>query len=212
MPSLDDLAELIRHVLDDIDTAREHALPASREIIRLSATAIKHVHRAEWAEARELLGQTGAAVRELRQKVDGQPAISSAGFVQDAQKEYAEAVLTYAFVRGEELPHPDDIGVEPAPYLNGIAEALGELRRYCLDSIRVGRLEEAERVLAAMDSIYYTLVTFDYPDAVSQGLRRRVDADRGILERTRGDLTNALRQSKLESAMARLEGTIESKG
>ncbi len=209
MASLEELADRIRQALDEVDAAREHALPASREIVRLSATAIKHVHRGEWAEAEQMLNRTGAAVRELRDKVETQPAIRSAGFVQDAQKEYAEAVITDACVRGQEFPDLDEVGVEPAAYLNGIAEAIGELRRYVLDCIRLEKLDQAERILEQMDTMYYVLLTFDYPDAVSQGLRRRVDADRGIIERTRGDLTNALRQSKLEAAMAKLEDQIE---
>lgn len=206
--SLQEIEAQVRSGLDEIDRIRERALAESRAIIRSSATAIKHVHRSEFGEARALLDQTGEQVRALIEHAGECAHVYGAGFLQDAQKEYAEGELTFALIQGLELSAPADLGVDAAPFINGLTEAVGELRRHVLDLIRLGEAQRAEELLAAMDDMYYLCVTFDYPDAVSQGLRRRVDSMRGIIERTRGDLTNALRQTTLEAAMANLEGKL----
>jgi translin len=200
-PELEQIASKAREHLDRIDAAREDALAVSRQITRAAATAIKHVHRQEPEKARALLEETAEAVAALNERF--------AGFVQDGLKELAEAQLTYCIVRGEKLPTPEEIGVSPASYLNGLAEAIGEMRRRALDLIRTGRAAEAEQTLDEMDELYATLMTFDYPNAVSLGLRSRVDAARGLVERTRGDVTNALQQARLEEKMGRLRSHIE---
>lgn len=128
--------------------------------------------------------------------------------MQDAQKEYVEATATLSLVRGEPMPAPGELGVAAAPFLNGLAEAVGELRRYVLDLLRRGEVARCEPILQTMDDIYSLLVTIDYPDALTGGLRRTTDATRAILERTRGDLTFALRQRQLEDSLSRLEGKL----
>jgi translin len=208
VPSWEEIEQQVRAGLDHVDSIRERALVESRDIIRQCATAIKHVHRGEFAKARALLDSTGEQVRALREHASGCPFVYAAGFFQDAQKEYAEGELTFALVQGLPVIPPDALGMDVAPYINGLTEAVGELRRHVLDLIRTGHAERGEPVLEAMDEVYYLCVSFDYPDAVSQGLRRRVDSMRGIIERTRGDLTNALRQDKLERAMASLEQKV----
>ncbi len=208
-PELEQIARKAREHLDRVDAAREDALAVSRQITRAAATAIKHVHRQEPEEARALLGETAEAVAALNERLSETPALWFAGFVQDGLKEFAEAQLTYCIVLGEKLPTPEEIGVSPASYLNGLAEAIGEMRRRALDLIRTGRAAEAEQTLDEMDELYATLMTFDYPNAVSLGLRSRVDAARGLVERTRGDVTNALQQARLEEKMGRLRSHIE---
>lgn len=146
-------------------------------------------------------GKRLSAMEEARAE---HPDIYYAGFIQDAQKEYAEANATLALLAGEPLPEPEALGVEYAPYLHGLGEAVGELRRYLLDTIRRGDMRRCEDLLAAMDEIYGVLVTMDFPDAMTGGLRRTTDNVRGILERTRGDVTLALRQAELEKAQAAL--------
>jgi translin len=210
LEQLDAIAAKARAALDDLDHARERAFVLSREIIRQSADTIRAIHRGEFEKARAALDQTNETVRAILSAVEPYPALTSAGFVQDAQKEHAEAQITYAIISGHELPDPDAIGVGYAPYLNGAAEAIGELRRHVVDIIRLGRLERSEDLLNAMDDIYYALVTFDYPDAISQGLRRRTDAVRSAIEYTRADLTRALRQSQLQDAMRALEARLGS--
>jgi translin len=196
--SLKAIADQIRVELDAKNSAREQALQLSREIIRLSANSIRAIHREEFDEAREGLNAAKSKVEETKNLLKNQLDIYYAGYVQDAQKEYAEGELTLRLVRDEPLLSDTELGVECAAYLNGLSEAASEGRRHALDLMRLGRLEQAERLLGGMDDAYYMLVTFDYPDAVTGGLRRTTDMLRGVVERTRGDLTVTLQQKRLE--------------
>lgn len=199
--TIQNLTEDLRSVMEHTNQLREEALKLSRETIRLSANSIRASHREEYDEACELKAKARVKVEETRKMLKDKQEIYFTGYVQDAQKEYAESELTYAIIR--EFPFPDfiELGVEPATYLNGFAEAIGESRRHVLDVMRHGDLERAERILGIMDDVYYALITFDYPDAVTQGLRRQTDMVRGVLERTRADITLLLQQRKLESAL-----------
>jgi len=193
--------ELVK-LLEVKNAARERALADSRATIRNCANSIRASHRGELEAARELLKEAGDLVRRTRADVaQTHPNIYWAGYVQDAQKEYAEANITYALIAGERLPDATELGVEPAAYLNGLGEAAGEMRRYILDIIRHGHAEKCERVLTVMEDIYSLLVTVDYPDAITDGLRRTTDLVRGVLERTRGDVTFALQQRRLTEAL-----------
>jgi len=200
--NLEALAEKIRLYFSAKDTAREKALRLSREIIRYSATTIRAVHRQEKANAERLLASAQALLKELDDDVlKKNDDLAYAGFVHDAQKELAEASCTLAIVSGKSLPEPDELGVSYPAYLNGLGEAVGELRRYILDSLRRNDLSRCEELLGIMDDIYSVLMTMDFPDGITYGLRRTSDAIRGILERTRGDLTLALRQQELEKKL-----------
>ena len=203
MDWLTEIVEGARRALDETNAAREETLALSREIIRTSANTIRAVHRSEFALAAEMLGQAHAAASRLRRRLQDKPALYGTGYVHDCQKELAEAAVTLALVKGDPVPAPQEIGVEIPAYLNGMGEAVGELRRHVLDVIRGGDLERGETILQRMDDIYSALVTFDYPDAMTGGLRRTTDSVRGILERTRGDLTASLRQDQLQAAIAR---------
>ena len=198
---LADYGERILTNLDGINSARERALAETRQIVRLSANGIRAAHRGDFEEARELIGRARVLLVDLTGELSDYPSIYWSGYVRDAQKEFAEANLTLAVLAGQELPDPDELGVEAAVYLNGLAECSGELRRHVLDAMRRGELERAELTLGVMDDIYSLLVTVDYPDAVTGGLRRSTDMARGVLERTRGDLTLALQQRKLTDAL-----------
>jgi translin len=158
-------------------------------------------------------------MEESRQAVQGgmeacrdHPDVAFAGYLQDAQKEYSEARLTEAALTGEDLPGPDELGVQLAPYLNGLAETVGEIRRHILDLLRAGEVEESERLLGAMDDIYSLLVTIDYPDAITGNLRRSTDVARSIAEKTRGDLSLALVQRDLRDALDRHAREVLGKG
>ena len=195
-------------IVEDVDArmaglnaARERALDDARRVVRLAANSIRAVHRGEFDDARHLADEAGRLVAGLREALQGHPVIYWSGYVQDAQKEYAEARITHAIIAREPVPGPAALGVEDAPYLNGMGEAAGELRRHVLDIIREGELRRGEEILAVMDEIYGLLIGVDYPDAITGGLRRTADATRGILERTRGDLTITLRQASLEHAL-----------
>ncbi|MCY4583346.1 MAG: haloacid dehalogenase [Chloroflexi bacterium] len=193
--------EIAAHALDEFRAKherREQAIKASREIVRTSANAIRAVHRNELDEARELITTAGALVRETQQTLEGHADLYFTGYTQDAQKEYAEACAVLAFIARAELPLPADIGVETPSYLNGLAEAASELRRYILDSLRRDDDSRAEELMRYMDDVYNILVVMDFPDALTSGLRRTTDQLRGVLERTRGDLTMTMRQRRLE--------------
>ena len=203
--NLEAIAERIRLYLSTKDAARENTLRLCREVIRYSANAIRAVHRQEEAKAEQLLDSAHTSLRELSRDVpEEHNDLLYAGFVHDAQKEFAEASATLAIVTGKSLPDPDTLGVSYPAYLNGLGEAVGELRRYLLDSLRRNDLSRCEELLAIMDDIYSVLVTMDFPDAITHGLRRTTDSVRGILERTRGDLTLVLRQKELEDKLQQL--------
>jgi translin len=206
---LQGICEKIRQNFEAKDAARERGLVLCREVIRNSANAIRAVHRAEYEEALALMDQNASLLREADSALAEHPDVFYAGFVHDAQKEYAEARLTYALIRGEPLPDPDAIRVGYAAYLNGMGEAVGELRRHALDRIRDNDMHWGEALLSAMDEIYYAMVSFDYPTAISGGLKRTADVTRSLIERTRGDLTNAIRQQHLERALARIETLLK---
>ena len=205
---LSEIAESVRAHLDAKHRAREQALALTREVIRLSANAIRAVHRREFPRAEELLAKARGNLEQTRDALAEHQDIFHAGFVHDAQKEFAEAHCTLALIAGRRLPTPEDLGVMAPSYLNGIGEAVGELRRHLLDSLRAGDIPHCEESLAAMGDIYDVLVTMDYPEAVTSGLRRTADAMRGILERTRGDFTMAYAQRRLEDRLREFEDRL----
>jgi translin len=203
MSDIQQTVETIVSRLDQKNKARDKALAESRLIIRNASMSIRATHRNEYEQAALLLEEGRRKVQTLKQDVAVFPDIYWAGYVQDAQKEYGEARLTYALVRGEALPSPEELGIEDAPYLNALGEAASELRRYILDLIRHGSQESqrCEVLLDRMEEVYSLLVTIDYPDVLTGGLRRTTDLVRGVLERTRGDLTLTMRLQQLESAL-----------
>lgn len=199
--ALDAIMERVREDFAAKNVAREKALPLCREAIRYSANAIRAVHRNDFATARELADKAGAQVATAKASLEGHADIYHAGFVHDSQKEFAEASITLALISGRELPTPESLDVELPAYLNGMGEAVGELRRHLLDTLRSGDVEQCETWLRDMDEMYSVLVTVDYPDAMTGGLRRTTDSVRGILEKTRGDLTLSVQQRRLEQRL-----------
>jgi translin len=200
---LDALADLIQATLDAVHGAREAGLAACRRTIRACGSSIRAVHRREVAQAAALAAEAKEALVEAQQAVAPHPAVAFAGFLHDAEKEYAEAVLCAALVAGLPLPGPQEIGVELPAWLNGLGEAASELRRHLLDRLREGELAPAEQLLTAMEDVYDLLMTVDYPDAVTGGLRRTADGLRAVLERTRSDLTTTILQVRLQTAIER---------
>lgn len=204
-----EIADSVRQHLDAKHKAREQALALTREVIRLSANAIRNVHRKNFDVAEELLAKARSNLQQTETLLAGHQDIYYAGFVHDSQKEFAEANTTLAFIAGRPIPTPEEIGVTGPAYLNGIGETVGELRRHLLDSMRAGEVEHCERVLSVMDDIYAVLVTMDFPEGVTSGLRRTADAMRGILERTRGDFSTAFVQRRLEDRLKEFEERIK---
>lgn len=206
---LDAVAAEARAALTAKQQARERALALSRETIRYSANAIRAIHRHDVEAARALVETAGEKAAGARAALVEHPDILYAGFVHDALKEFAEARITIALVGGEPLPTPAALDVEYPAYFNGLAEVVGEIRRYLLDSLRHGDIDRCERFLASMDDIYTVLVTIDFPDAMTGGLRRSTDLARGILERTRADFTLAARQYDLERKLEAFQASAQ---
>jgi len=208
LDNLNTIGDKIRASMEMKNAVRDVALVQSRELIRYCANAIRAVHRSEFDEAQALLDQARAAAQAMIGGMSENPDLLHAGYTQDALKELAEAHVTYALVRGLPLPDPDDLGVEYASYLNGLGEAVGELRRYALDLVRRDEVDRSEYILDVMDAIHSLLVTMDFPDAITRGLKRTSDVTRGILEKTRGDLTMSLRQERLQQALRDFENNM----
>lgn len=201
MDQFNSLAEKAHRDFEARTQARDQALVQTRTLTRLAANTIRAIHRSEREQVHELLQQARGIVDALKRDLQNYPDLYYAGYTQDAIKEYAEASLTCAIIEDQSLPQPEELGIEYNTYLNGLAETTGELRRRCMDILRQGYSADAERLLSYMDEIYALLVTMDYPDAITGGLRRHTDLTRGIVERTRADLTLSLREQHLQEAL-----------
>ncbi|MEW6288027.1 MAG: haloacid dehalogenase [Chloroflexota bacterium] len=208
MHKLEKIAEQIRQSLEQRNSIREEALKQARQLTRACSLAIRAVHRNEFDVMEGYLAEAQALADKLRNGLRDYPDLYYAGYSQDALKEYVEANVTCALIQNQALQTPEDLGVEYTTYLNGLAEVVGELRRRILDILRSGYSQEAERLLNHMDDIYSVLVTMDYPDAITNGLRRQTDNVRGIIEKTRGDVTFSLRGEDLTQAISRLDSRL----
>lgn len=206
---LQNIALSVRADLDEKNKARERGLTSSRSAIRACGNAIRALHRHEIEGARGLLEEAQGHLDDARDALAAHSDILYAGFVQDAEKELAEARITHALITEAPFPTPEELGLETAPYLKGMAEAIGELRRHILDLMRQGDLERCESLLGAMDDIYFLLVSMDYPDGITLGLRRLTDVARSIIERTRGDFTTSTIQNSLRDALTEHASTLQ---
>jgi translin len=211
MHKLEHIADSIRHNFDIRTAARDKALAQARQLTRACSLAIRAVHRDDADEMSERLAEAHKLAETLTTDLQEHPDLFFAGYTQDALKEYVEANVTCALIQNQALLTPEELGVVNATYLNGLAEVVGELRRRILDILRHGYSEEAERLLGYMDEIYSVLVTIDYPDAITNGLRRQTDIARSIIEKTRGDITFSLRGEHLEQAIGRLSVQLNGK-
>lgn len=203
--ALDGIVNGIVHQMEEISQLRDGTLSRSRRLIRDCARSIRAMHRNELPAAEEMLAAARRDAQAMVEPLGDHPELYHAGYTQDALKELVEAHLLYAFITGGPLTTPAELGVTGAAYLKGLTEAATEMRRFALDLMRQDRVEEADPYLEMMDEIYSLLLTVDFPDAITGGLRRQTDILRGVLERTRGDLTTAVRQQKMQAALRRVE-------
>jgi translin len=208
MQKLETIADQIRQAFDGRTAARDRALAQARQLTRACSLAIRAVHRDETPVMQEHLEEARKLAHSLKNDLAGHPDLLYAGYTQDALKEFVEANVTCALIQNRALQTPEELGVTGFTYLNGLAEVIGELRRRTLDILRHGYSQEAERLLSIMDEIYSVLVTMDYPDAITNGLRRQTDLARSIIEKTRGDITFSLRGEHLEQAIGRLSDQL----
>lgn len=192
-----DSIDKIRSILDARFAAREKGITGSRKVIRASANGIRALHRGEWDKAAGLIGEAGALLEEISNASADHPEIRHAGFVSDAAKEYAEARITEAIFKNEPVPTFEDLGIDPVPYLHGLGEAVGEMRRQMLDLLRDEKIKEAEETFEGMDDIVDMLAEIDYPDGMTKNLRRTTDVSRSLVERSRSDLTATIVQERL---------------
>lgn len=209
MPPFNDLAQNMLSSFDAKDRAREESLKLTREVIRFCSSAIRSIHRGELKEAERLMDEAGATLKKIQELLKDHQDIRYAGFVDGAEQEYAEARIVYSITTAQRIPTPEEIGVQPISYLGGLGDTTGELRRHILDLIREGRPKEGEVFLEIMEEIYHLLMLFDYPDALTHGLRRKSDLARSMLERTRGDLTNAIEMEKVEATLRRINDRLK---
>ena len=208
MEKLESIADRIRQKFDLRTAKRDEALKQARQLTRACSLAIRGVHRDDKEAMETNLAEAQKLADKLRDELKGYPDLYYAGYTQDSLKEFVEANVTCALIQSQPLLTPEDLGVEDATYLNGLAEVVGELRRRTLDILRSGYSQEAERLLGHMDEIYSVLVTMDYPDAITNGLRRQTDLVRGIIEKTRGDVTFSLRGEHLTEAIRNLSSQL----
>lgn len=195
-------AEEARATLDARFAAREKGIAGSRRVIRASANAIRALHRSQWDRAEELMTEAGRTLAEITAELEDHPDALHAGFVADAAKEFAEARIASALLQGRPVPGLDEVGVDPIPFLHGLGEAVGELRRRLLDLLRAGEVEPAESLLEVMDGIVDLLAEMDYPDGMTNGLRRTTDTARALTERSRSDLTTTVIQERLRRELS----------
>ncbi len=195
-----------RQTLDARFAAREVGITGSRKVIRAAANGIRALHRAQWEDAEELIAESGRMLAEIQAALADHPEMLHAGFVSDAAKEYAEARITQAVFTGSEIPSFEELGIDPVPYLHGLGETVGEMRRRMLDLLRREDLDEAQRMLDQMDEIVDLLAELDYPDGMTAGLRRTTDVARSLVERSRSDLTSTMVQERLREDLRRHQG------
>ena len=198
---LSDIADDLRARFDSKNSAREIGLTSSRSAIRACGNAIRALHRYETEKADELIQEASSHLAQARSALADHPDVLYAGFYHDAEKEFVEARVTYALINGAGFPSLDDLGASPQAFAKGMAEAIGELRRHILDLMRRNELKRCEELLGSMDDMYYVLVSMDYPDGITFGLRRLTDVARSIIERTRGDYTTSSIQNSLRAAL-----------
>lgn len=208
--TLENISDKVRGSLSEKDSAREKCLKNCREIIRLSSTSIRAIHRHEKDQAAQLIAAAAELVLKTQNDLGKKhPDLLHANYIHDSFKEYAEASITYAIIFERTIPDPDKLNIPYPAYMNGMAESVGELRRFVLDSLRSNAFSLAEELLAIMDHIYTILVTMDFPDAITYGLRRNTDSVRGIIEKTRGDLTLLIQNNQLQKKISLLEKKIK---
>lgn len=206
--NLQEISSRIGGRFEEMDRARDQSLISSRKVIKNCGLAIRAVHRGHFQEVESLLQQARELLTQACDPLRKYPDVYYSGFIQDAEKEYSEAQITFRIVSGGDLPSPEDLGVDYGPFLNGLAEAVGELRRQVLDLLRRGDLGKAEDLLSVMDDIYYVLISMDFPDAITRGLRRNTDIARGCLEKTRGDLTHHSAGHNLERELSSIRNRL----
>jgi len=205
MKNLDEIADRIQSRLDEKDTVREIAIKSSRAIIRISGSVIHSIHKKE--DVRRMMGEAMDEAQRLRGLLEEHPEIWNSGLVEDAMQELSEAAIIMSIADDAPLPDPEELGVPMTAYLLGLADAIGELRRFTLESLRQGNTETATVFLEMMEDMFKVIMRFDYPDALVS-IRRKQDIARSLLEKTRGELAVAVSSKMLGDKISALYGKM----
>ena len=207
----EEIVEEMRERAQGMHEAREAVLAQTRKLGQLAAKSIRHVHRHQFDEAEALLAEAKLVAERARELLHPFPELNPS-YLHDTEKEMVEAAAVLAIVHDRPFPTPASLGARVMSYLNGMGEAASEVRRFALDEMRSGRIDSAERILRSMETVYEDLITFDYADSMTGGLRRTCDALRAVIERTRSDLTATVTQRELVSQLERTRAALASDG
>ncbi len=194
---LSDILTPLRNEIDGDDAVREKTLPLGRKAVRKCSESIKMTHRGKFDEAKALVSEARQIIVEASEGMSDSGFMMRSKGLDVAYQELAEAVNLLSLLEHGEFTPPAEYGIPPRAYLNGLADTVGELRRSSLDLLRHDDVKKAETLLGFMEEILEELQGFDYPNALVPDLRRKCDVGRSLIERTRGDLTRAVGQSKL---------------
>lgn len=191
--------------------AREEALSSSRKVITLSKQAVMAVHRGKVEAANERLEDAEKILNQVKEVLPSAFELKI-GSINPAYQEYAEAQTLLRLVTDGSFPSPKELDVPIIPYLLGLGDLVGELRRRAVDSLRSGDLRTSDKCLETMEEIYIQLLSLEEAHSLTPLLRRKCDVARRLIEVTRGEIVTAVGRRSLEEAIVRLEKAIERGG
>ncbi len=180
--------ESIERELKELEDIRDRVIKESRDIVKISREIIHHIHKREFESTENKLEKLRKIVKNIVDSVKKYPQIYYSGLIYGPLTEYVEAEILYNIVSRDRIPTIEELQVESVPYLLGLGDVVGELRRIVVDSLREGNLEYAEKIFKYMEDIYENLSLLVIPDALIPGLRGKVDFIRKMVEITRADL------------------------
>lgn len=195
MQELEKEVERLKQHFDEIEHERELAYSTMRELRRISTRLVRDMQRDMDLD----IAGTFAECKQLADKLSAAP--HQFGFIEEALIEYAEAAITHALLNNLPEPTMEALGCTERSYVLGLADAISELRRRVLTLMRKDDLDGATRLFDLMDRLFLLLMVFDHTEAVLP-VRRKQDALRAVVERTRADLTSVICQKRLEVKLA----------
>jgi len=207
--ALKEFLEKIQEELSGKEEVRDDVQRDMRKATRLSKQAIQVTHQERFDDAKDMLKEAKTLFAKLRGTAEDYPYLFYSGSVGAAFEEHAEAHILLTLIQEDRFPSPKEIDVPVTPYLLSLGDVIGELRRRALDLIRKGNVEAAEKCLERMEHIYSELTALDDAYVIVNGLRRKCDVARRLIEITRGDITIEVRRNALENSISKLEKKIE---
>jgi translin len=199
--------ELIAKELDLKISRREDLLKESRASIALSSRAIVNVHTGKKTEAMKELVENNELLIELRKiaKEDLKRYLIS------PETEYAEAMIIKAISENRDIPSQEALKVSYEGYILGLLDAVGEIKRMVYDSLRKGNVKRASDLFELMEEIYTRLSPYAIYDHIIQGIRRKLDVSRILVENTRSAVTEEVRRAEFLKGMTTITSKQSSK-